>query len=140
MKWRKLLYTLLIILPLVLLVALVSYLAFWNWPTHIYSIDPEEVYSIEFLRGTDRIVVRDPEVIDYLANHFSSLTYRRRIVVRSFPPIMGGGNFWFRTKSGKTIVCYPSQFVSDDHVQWEAYPPGVDTDYIHKMMETAPGE
>ena len=143
MKRRKLLRILLIAVPLALLIALAAYLAYWNWPTHLYSIDPEEIYSVEFYRegnrGNEYIVVRDPEVIHYLADHLNSLTFRRRVGYSSFPLTMGGGELNLRTKDGTMISISPSQFIEMDHFRWEAYPPGVNTDYIHELMETAPG-
>ncbi len=138
MKRRKPLRILLIAVPLALLIALLSYFAYWNWPTHLFSIAPEEIDSVEFSRNGEEIVVRDPEVIHYLANHLSGLTFRRRLRVDSFPLVVGGGELSLRTKSGQCISFFPSQFIDREHIRWEAYPPGLNTDYIHELMETAP--
>lgn len=143
MKLHKLFRILLLIALLAALFAGGAYLAFWNWPVHLFSIDPNEIYSVEFYRGGYRgneyIVVRDPDVIHYLADHLSSLTFRRRVGFHSAPLVMGGEGLSLRTKQGNMISVYPSQLISKDRFLWEAYPPGINMDYINELMETAPG-
>ena len=60
MKRCKPLRILLIAVPLALLIALLSYFAYWNWPTHLFSIAPEEIDSVEFSRTGKRLSCATP--------------------------------------------------------------------------------
>ena len=140
MKRRKPLRILLIAVPLALLIALASYFAYWNWPTHLYSIDPDEIYSVELQNGPYYREITDRGIIKHLANHLNSLTFRRRLDISkqvNYPlRSMGGSSLSFRTKNGKliSVVFRQPQIIPSGDFWWEAYPPGVDYAYLSELM------
>ena len=138
MKFRKVLLALSVLLFLAAAAAGTARLLWWNWPTHLPYLDPDEVYWVELYSGIRSNIITDRETIEYLTGTFNNTTFRRRLHDPDrFILIFGGSGISFRFRDGESLsigfILKSGQTVGYGGYWWEAYPPGLDVGTISSL-------
>lgn len=149
MKLRKLFGILIVLLLSVLLLIANAYLAFWNRPTQLFHLNPDEITMVHpFSPGVIGLNITDRELIEYLTDTLNSTTYHLKIYDpgHRFDGYDLLGTLTFHFADGRKLTVCPSLYTQSlvfysettplpgAYSYWEAYPPGFDYEMIRSIV------